>query len=156
MKIALLFLALTGGLTSVGQTVLNLDETPDGNRLIDSLNVFYTPALTSDSTSGIMSERATEYKLEWADWKLGLSEYLNEQGFFWHGPNKVTVYLYSNPMGKIDFFLYQFKMGSMDEESYFNFGPLAEKYIQENSLPLSERASQPFSECGPAIFMDAN
>ena len=156
MKKLFFFLALTGGFTAMSQTVINLDEREKPQELIDSLAVFYTPALTADSTTGIMSARFTEFETEFTEWRFDMSAYLNEQNFFWNGPTKLTLNVYAKEGGEIDFVLYQFVNGSMDEQSYFSFGPLLEKYVQEYNIPLNEKASQPFSQCGPVVMMDSD
>lgn len=156
MKKLFLFLALAGGFTAMSQTVINLDDRENAQELIDSLAVFYTPALTADSTTGIMSARYLEYEMEFIEWRFDFSAYLNERDFFWNGPTKLQLYVYAKEGGEIDFVLYQFGNGSMDEESYFAFGPLLEKYVQEYNIPLSEKASQPFSQCGPVVMMDSD
>jgi hypothetical protein len=154
MKKGLLLLALLGGLFVNAQTVINLQEHPNAE-LIDSLDATFPPALGPDSISPVMGDRFEEFQGEWIDFLTDFSTYLNDRDYRWGKPTRAFVRLYSNPEGEVQFILYKFYAGSMEESNYYRFPELLESFLKENSIPLAEPAMLPFSQCGPVTFVDA-
>ncbi len=103
-----------------------------------------------------MGDRVEEFQAEWIDWLTDFAGHLNERNYRWGVPTRAFVRLYSNPEGEVQYMLYKFMPGSMDENNMVRFPELLEGYIKENPLPLSEPAMLPFSQCGPVNFIDAD
>lgn len=155
MKKGLLILALIWGVSTHAQTIINLQDNPS-LELIDSLDNAYHPALGPDSISPVMSDRQAEFQAEWIDWLTDFAGYLNERDYRWGTPTRAFVRLYCDPEGKVEYMLYKFNPGSMDESNYYRFPELLQGYIKEQPLPLGEPGMLPFSQCGPVTFVDAN
>lgn len=155
MKKGLLILALIWGVSTQAQILIDLQGEPN-KELIDSLDNAYHPAMGPDSISPVMGDRPAEFQAEWVDWLTEFSGFLNEKGYRWGVPTRAFVRLYSSPVGNVEYMLYKFYPGTMDESNMMRFPELLEEFVKGNPLPLGEPAILPFSQCGPVTFVDAN
>lgn len=81
-----------------------------------------------------------------------LATYLSENNFKWGNTTKCFNKIYFQPNGTIDYFLYNFKSGEIDNSKEKEFQRLLNQFIASYKFSLSSQRK--FSQCSPVTYMD--
>lgn len=131
--------------------VLTFDQAIDQAIDIPQLDTQYPPAIGAGEE--VVYRNQDQAFIEAYSGMLNeLNQYLNGQGFYWENPVRCFNRFYFNEKGKVDFYLFKFKPGSVSEEKQKEFSELIEAFLKDYqfSLPSQKR----FAQCSPVVYQD--
>lgn len=119
---------------------------------IEKLDQTYQSALHSDSSKAAFRGQEKEFYDGYISMLKELSQYLKENNFKWGKTTRCFNKIYLNNNGEIDYFLFNFKPGEIDNKKEEEFKRLLGKFIQKYRFPLINENK--FAQCSPVTYMD--
>ena len=119
---------------------------------IEKLDETYQSALHSDSSKAAFRGREKEFYDGYISLLKELSQYLKENNFKWGKTTKCFNRIYLNKIGEIDYFLFNFKPGEIDNKKEKEFERLLGNFVQKYKFPLTNVSN--FAQCSPVTYMD--
>ncbi|WP_396146095.1 hypothetical protein [Flavobacterium sp.] len=153
----LLIVLLSNNLYSQSK-VFSIEEAQKIGISIDKLDLEYKSAVHSDITKAVFKTEAQQQKLQESYTKLlqDFGSFLNKNNFKWESKTKCFQRIYFAPNGKIDYFIYNFKLKNVlpenfiSEEKQKEFQRLLKLFVKEYTF--SSTASEPFAQCSPTSY----
>ena len=153
----LLIVFLSNNLYSQSK-VFSIEEAQKIGINIDKIDLEYKSAVHTDSTKAVFKTETQQQKLQESYTKLlqDFASFLNKNNFKWETKTKCFQRIYFAPNGKIDFFIYNFKLKNVlpenliSEEKQKEFQRLLELFVKEYTF--SSTASEPFAQCSPTSY----
>lgn len=154
----LLLLILLSNKMQSQTKVFSIDEAQKNGISIDKLDLEYKSAVHSDSTKAVFKTEVEQQKLQESYTKLlqDFGSFLNKNNFKWQTKTKCFQRIYFAPNGKIDYFIYNFKLKNVlpenliSEEKHKEFQKLLELFVKDYTF--SSTASEPFAQCSPTSY----
>ena len=125
---------------------------------IEKLDSEYKSAVHVDSTKAVFKTEAQQLKLQESYTKLlqDFGSFLIKNNFKWETKTKCFQRIYFAPNGKIDYFIYNFKLKNVlpenliSEEKQKEFQRLLELFVKEYTF--SSTATEKFAQCSPTSY----
>ena len=138
--------------------VFSVEEAQKMGISIEKLDLEYKSAVHSDSTKAVFKSEVEQQRLQESYTKLlqDFGSFLNKNNFKWESKTKCFQRIYFAPNGKIDYFIYNFKLKNIfpenliSEEKQKEFQRLLELFVKEYTF--SSTASEPFAQCSPTSY----
>ena len=138
--------------------VFSVEEAQKMGISIEKLDLEYKSAVHSDSTKAVFKSEVEQQKLQESYTRLlqDFGSFLNKNNFKWESKTKCFQRIYFAPNGKIDYFIYNFKLKNIfpenliSEEKQKEFQRLLELFVKEYTF--SSTASEPFAQCSPTSY----
>jgi hypothetical protein len=138
--------------------VFSIEEAQKMGISIEKLDLEYKSAVHTDSSKAVFKSEAEQQKLQESYIKLlqDFGSFLNKNSFNWENKTKCFQRIYFAPNGKIDYFIYNFKLKNVlpenliSEEKQKEFQRLLELFVKE--YIFSSTASEPFAQCSPTSY----
>ncbi|WP_298118301.1 hypothetical protein [Flavobacterium sp.] len=138
--------------------VFSIEEAQKNGISIEKLDLEYKSAVHVDSTKAVFKTEAQQQKLQESYTKLlqDFGSFLNKNNFKWETKTKCFQRIYFAPNGKIDYFIYNFKLKSVlpenliSEEKQKEFQRLLELFAKEYTF--SSTATEKFAQCSPTSY----
>lgn len=152
LKLTLIILCFISIISS-GQNCLSFNEAKEKGITMEKLDSAYTNAVHSDSTVySIFSGQEKEFNDAYIEMLQDLSGYLKKNEFIWENPTWCFHKIYFSKEGKIDYWLYNFRTGEIDETKLAEFKISLNKFQKDFKFGLP--AKDKFSQCGSATYQD--
>lgn len=119
---------------------------------IETLDERYQSALHSDSTKSVFKGREDEFTRAYHSLLQELSEYLKKNNFTWGKEVRSFNRIYINRNGEIDYFLFNFREGEIEELKEQHFKKLLTKFVENYTFPLASEVN--FAQCSPVKYRD--
>lgn len=119
---------------------------------LEKLDEIYQSALHSDSSKAVFNGKETEFYDGYVSLLTDLATYLKKNDFTWDKTTKCFNRIYINKNGEIDYFLFNFKPGEIDDKKEREFKNLLETFIQTYKFPMTSNVH--FAQCSPVTYMD--
>ncbi|HYK77737.1 MAG TPA: hypothetical protein VEV16_12235, partial [Daejeonella sp.] len=81
-----------------------------------------------------------------------LATFLKSKDFKWEKPTRCFNRIYFNPIGKIDYFLYNFPKDQIAPEKEKEFDRLLNLFVKDYKFSL--KANENFAQCSPIKYTD--
>ena len=138
--------------------VFSIEEAQKFGICIEKLDLKYRSAVHVDSTKAVFKSEAQQQKLKESYTKLlqDFGSFLNKNNFKWETKTRCFQRIYFAPNGKIDYFIYNFKLKNVllenliSEEKQKEFQRLLELFVKEYTF--SSTAAEPFAQCSPTSY----
>lgn len=138
--------------------VFSIEEARKLEISIEKLDLEYKSAVHVDSTKAVFKTEAQQQKLQESYVKLlqDFGSYLKRNNFKWETKTKCFQRIYFAPNGKIDYFIYNFKLKNVlpenliSEEKQKEFQRLLELFVKD--FTFSSTAAEPFAQCSPTSY----
>lgn len=138
--------------------VFSIEEAQKIGISIKELDLEYKSAVHVDSTKAVFKSEAQQQKLKESYTKLlqDFGSFLNKNNFKWETKTRCFQRIYFAPNGKIDYFIYNFKLKNVflenliSEEKQKEFQRLLELFVKEYTF--SSTAAEPFAQCSPTSY----
>jgi hypothetical protein len=125
---------------------------------IEQLDSVYKSALHNDSTKAVFKSEIEQVQLQKAYRQLlqDLNSYLSQHDFKWEKKARCFQRIYFNADGKIDYFIYNFKLKSVaitdliSEKQEEKFNELLNLFIKDYTFNI--KAKEKFAQCSPTVF----
>ena len=159
MKVLKLFLIILSFNNLHSQTkVFTIEEAQKNGFSIEKLDLEYKSAVHSDSTKAVFKTVEEQQKLQESYTKLlqDFGSFLNKNNFKWETKTKCFQRIYFDQNGKIDYFIYNFKLKSVppenliSEEKQKEFQRLLELFVKDYSF--SSTSKEKFAQCSPTSY----
>ena len=103
-------------------------------------------------TYAVFRGKEEEFGQAYREFIIALAKYLNENDFIWGEPKRCFNKIYFNENGEVDYFLFNFKPGTLSEEKQERFAELLESFKKEYKIQI--KTERPFSQCSPIVYQD--
>jgi hypothetical protein len=161
-------IALLFGLHAKGQsnlsysnrlgTAMSIDSASTKGISIEQLDLEYKSALDTDSTKAVFRSEQEQAQLQKAYIQLlqDLSTFLKQHDFKWEKATKCFQRIYFSTDGKIDYFIYNFKLKSVaaadliSDKRAAKFDELLGLFIKDYTFAV--KANEKFAQCSPTAF----
>lgn len=138
--------------------VFSIEEAQKIGISIEKLDVEYRSAVHTDSSKAVFKSEVEQQKLQESYIKLlqDFGSFLNKNNFKWESKTKCFQRIYFAPNGKIDYFIYNFKLKNIlpenliSEEKQKEFQRLLELFVKDYTF--SSTASEQFAQCSPTSY----
>lgn len=138
--------------------VFSIEEAQKIGISIEKLDLQYKSAIHTDSTKAVFKSEKEQQQLQESYIKLlqDLGSFLNKNNFKWGVKTKCFQRIYFSPNGKIDYFIYNFKLKNIlpenmiSEEKQKEFQRLLELFTKEYTF--SSTAKEKFAQCSPTSY----
>ena len=138
--------------------VFSVEEAQKIGINIEKLDLEYKSAVHIDSTKAVFRTEAQQQKLQESYIKLlqDFGSFLNKNNFKWESKTKCFQRIYFAPNGKIDYFIYNFKLKNVlpenliSEEKQKEFERLLKLFIKDYTFFTS--ANEKFAQCSPTSY----
>jgi hypothetical protein len=138
--------------------VFSIEEAQKLGINIEKLDLEYKSAIHVDSTKAVFKTEAQQQKLQESYVKLlqDFGSYLKRNNFKWETKTKCFQRIYFAPNGKIDYFIYNFKLKNVLPENLISdnkqkeFQRLLELFVKEYTF--SSTANEKFAQCSPTSY----
>lgn len=154
----LLLLILLSNKMQSQSKVFSIEEAQKMGISIEKLDLEYKSAVHSDSTKAVFKSEIEQQKLQESYTKLlqDFGSFLNKNNFKWESKTKCFQRIYIAQNGKIDYFIYNFKLKTVlpvnliSEEKQKEFQRLLELFVKDYTF--SSTASEKFAQCSPTSY----
>jgi hypothetical protein len=119
---------------------------------IEKLDETYQSALHADSTKAAFKGQEKEFYDGYISLLTELNKYLKKNNFTWDKSTKCFNRIYMNKTGEIDYFLFNFKPGEIDNQKEKEFKKLLGQFIQTYKFPLTNKNN--FAQCSPVTYSE--
>ena len=119
---------------------------------IEKLDEKYKSALHSDSTKAAFKGQEKKFTEGYISLLNDLSTFLKKNNFSWGKQTRCFNRIYMNKNGQVDYFLFNFKEGEIDQAKEEEFKKLLNKFIQTYEFPLKNTVD--FAQCSPVKYSD--
>jgi len=138
--------------------VFSVEEAQKIGINIEKLDLEYKSAVHVDSTKAVFRTEAQQQKLQESYIKLlqDFGAFLNKNSFKWETKTKCFQRIYFAPNGKIDYFIYNFKLKNVlpenliSEEKQKEFERLLKLFVKDYTFFTS--ANEKFAQCSPTSY----
>ena len=138
--------------------VFSVEEAQKIGINIEKLDLEYKSAVHVDSTKAVFRTEAQQQKLQESYIKLlqDFGAFLNKNNFKWENKTKCFQRIYFAPNGKIDYFIYNFKLKNVlpenliSEEKQKEFERLLKLFVKDYTFFTS--ANEKFAQCSPTSY----
>lgn len=138
--------------------VFSVEEAQKIGINIEKLDLEYKSAVHIDSTKAVFRTETQQEKLQESYIKLlqDFGSFLNKNNFKWETKTKCFQRIYFASNGKIDYFIYNFKLKNVlpenliSEEKQKEFERLLELFIKDYTFTSS--AKEKFAQCSPTSY----
>lgn len=138
--------------------VFSVEEAQKIGINIEKLDLEYKSAVHIDSTKAVFRTEAQQQKLQESYIKLlqDFGSFLNKNNFKWESKTKCFQRIYFAPNGKIDYFIYNFKLKNVlpenliSEEKQKEFEHLLKLFVKDYTFFTS--ANEKFAQCSPTSY----
>lgn len=138
--------------------VFSVEEAKKIGINIEKLDLEYKSAVHIDSTKAVFRTEAQQQKLQESYIKLlqDFGSFLNKNNFKWESKTKCFQRIYFAPNGKIDYFIYNFKLKNVlpenliSEEKQKEFERLLKLFVKDYTFFTS--ANEKFAQCSPTSY----
>ncbi|GAB3709527.1 hypothetical protein [Flavobacterium koreense] len=138
--------------------VFSVEEAQKIGINIEKLDLEYKSAVHIDSTKAVFRTEAQQQKLQESYIKLlqDFGSFLNKNNFKWESKTKCFQRIYFAPNGKIDYFIYNFKLKNVlpenliSEEKQKEFERLLKLFVKDYTFFTS--ANEKFAQCSPTSY----
>lgn len=138
--------------------VFSVEEAQKIGINIEKLDLEYKSAVHVDSTKAVFRTEAQQQKLQESYIKLlqDFGSFLNKNNFKWETKTKCFQRIYFAPNGKIDYFIYNFKLKNVlpenliSEEKQKEFERLLKLFVKDYTF--SSSAKEKFAQCSPTSY----
>ena len=138
--------------------VFSIEEAQKKGISIEKLDLEYKSAVHIDSTKAVFRTEAQQQKLQESYIKLlqDFGSFLNKNNFKWESKTKCFQRIYFAPNGKIDYFIYNFKLKNVlpenliSEEKQKEFERLLKLFVKDYTFFTS--ANEKFAQCSPTSY----
>jgi len=138
--------------------VFSVEEAKKIGINIEKLDLEYKSAVHVDSTKAVFRTEAQQQKLQESYIKLlqDFGSFLNKNNFKWESKTKCFQRIYFAPNGKIDYFIYNFKLKNVlpenliSEEKQKEFERLLKLFVKDYTFFTS--ANEKFAQCSPTSY----
>ena len=119
---------------------------------IEKLDETYKSALHSDSTKAAFKGQEKQFTDGYISLLKDLSAFLKKNNFTWSKQTRCFNRIYMNKDGQVDYFLFNFNKGEIDQAKEEEFKRLLNTFIQTYQFPLKNTVS--FAQCSPVKYSD--
>ena len=138
--------------------VFSVEEAQKIGISIEKLDLEYKSAVHVDSTKAVFKTETRQQKLQESYTKLlqDFGSFLNKNNFKWETKTKCFQRIYFAPNGKIDYFIYNFKLKNVlpenliSQEKQKEFEHLLDVFIKDYTF--SSTAKEKFAQCSPTSY----
>ncbi len=138
--------------SSFGQIAMSVDAAESQGISLNNLESSYADGVHSNPDSAVFADVQNEYIKAYYDMIQEINTYLNTNNFKWGGLIRCTNNIYFNEEGRVDYFIYEFEEGELQDERLEEFDQLLNEFIADYQFPMTK--SQKFSQCSPVNFRD--
>ena len=151
MKALLLLLAILPSIVTHGQKIATtFQKAADKGISMEKLDETYQSALHSDSTKAAFKGQEKEFYDAYISLLKDLNKYLNKNNFTWDKSTRCFNRIYLNKSGEIDYFLFNFRPGEIDNQKEKEFEKLLGQFIKTYKFPLTNKNN--FAQCSPVTY----
>ncbi len=137
---------------------MSIDSASAKGISVEQLDLDYKSALHADSTKAVFKSEQEQAQLRKAYIQLlqDLSTFLKQHDFKWDKTTKCFQRIYFNADGKIDYFIYNFKLKSVaavdliSDQHEAKFKELLSLFIKNYTFAV--KAKEKFAQCSPTAF----
>ncbi len=155
--IILLIVLLSNNLYSQSK-VFSIEEAQKVGISIEKLDLEYKSAVGTDTTKVVFKTEEQQQKLQESYIKLleDFGLFLNKNNFKWASKTKCFQRIYFSPEGKIDYFIYNFKLKNvlpenlLSEEKQKEFERLLKLFVKDYTFSLTSK--EKFAQCSPTSY----
>lgn len=147
----LVFSVIFSHFTLAQTKVLSFDQAPTLEIDIQQLDEQYPPALGPGSEV-VYKDQDQAFIKAYAGMLNQLNRFLNEKGFYWETPVRCFNRVYFNEKGTVDYYLFQFKTGTVSDVKQKQFAQLVEKFLNGYQFEMSH--NKRFAQCSPVLYQD--
>ncbi|MBX2966408.1 MAG: hypothetical protein KF845_09700 [Cyclobacteriaceae bacterium] len=117
--------------------------------VLDSL---YKSALHADTLLAAFAGKEKEFQGAYISLLKELGDFLHNSNFKWQKQTRCFNRIYINKTGKIDYFLFNFSPGEIEQEKEQEFERLLSEFIKNYRFPLTNTTN--FAQCSPVRYAD--
>ena len=150
MKYILLFLSTILSIQLNAQKAFQHSDAPKYGIRTTQLDSLYKSAVHSDSTLAVF-KNVEAVSNAYNSLLQSLGNFLSKNNFFWEQKTTGFNRIYFNTDGSIDYFVYNFRGNTLNEEQLVRFNELLNIFIQDYRFPLT--ANVKFAQCSPVTYM---
>lgn len=138
--------------------VFSIEEAQKTGISIEKLDLEYKSAVHVNNIKAVFKTEEEQQKLQESYAKLlqDFGSFLNKNNFKWKTKTKCFQRIYFSPEGKIDYFIYNFKLKNvlpenlLSEEKQNEFERLLELFVKDYTF--SSTAKEKFAQCSPTSY----
>jgi hypothetical protein len=132
--------------------VLNLEDAPKESLDIDQLLEKYPGAVHGDLELGVFNTEETRelHVQSYYGMLREINNHMKTSGLSFGGEVRCMNMVFFNPDGSVDYFLFNFDQGSVDDDTQLRFKNLLQSFLENYTFPM--KANTSFSQCGPVRY----
>jgi hypothetical protein len=132
---------------------MNFQSANESDIPVADLDSLYPNALNADtSIYAVFRGQEQEFIRAYQEFLTKLSYFLKANDFEWGAPTRCFNKIYFNGKGEVDYFLFNFKPGTMSAAKQSEFAKLLEEFKKTHQFTLVP--DEPFSQCSPVVYED--